>query len=115
MFSYLISFILDAVVIFGLAYALPQIHITSFGKALGVAVAIALLNTIIGGILRFVVNLTTLFLLSSIVKLLVTALMVKLTDKIFGGSFEVEGFWPALLVAIVLAIASYLILPLIPF
>jgi putative membrane protein len=39
------------------------------------------------------------------VRLFVTAIIIKLVDKLFKG-FEVRGFWPALVLALVIALAG---------
>jgi putative membrane protein len=104
----ILHLLLDAAVIFGLAYFMPQIHVKSFGTALVIAVLLGLLNFFVGWIIRFPLNLVTFFLLSGIVRVIVTALLLKLIDK-FMDSFTIEGFWPALLIAIAVAVAGTLI------
>jgi putative membrane protein len=104
----ILHLLLDAAVIFGLAYFMPQIHVKSFGTALLIAVLLGLLNFFVGWIIRFPLNLVTFFLLSGIVRIIVTALLLKLIDK-FMDSFTIEGFWPALLIAIAVAVAGTLI------
>ncbi|WP_080238514.1 phage holin family protein [Spirosoma rigui] len=104
----ILHLLLDAAVIFGLAYLMPQIHVKSFGTALLIAVLLGLLNFFVGWIIRFPLNLVTFFLLSGIVRIVVTALLLKLIDK-FMDSFTIEGFWPALLIALAVAVAGTLI------
>ncbi len=89
-----------------MAYILPQVTIKSFGTALWVAVLIAILNVLIGWIFTVILNLVTLFLLKSVVRLIVTAIVIKIADKLVR-NFEVKGFWPALVIAVALAVASY--------
>jgi putative membrane protein len=90
-----------------MAYILPQVTIKSFLTALLVALLIGFLNATVGWLLRAVGNLITLFLLSFIVRLIVTAVVIKIADKLISG-FEVRGFWPALLIAIALSVATTL-------
>ncbi|WP_114783079.1 phage holin family protein [Botryobacter ruber] len=104
----IINLLVSAGVLFLLAYIMPQVHVKSFGTALWVAILIGLLNATIGLILSFIFNLFTLFLLSFIVRLVVMALIVKLVDKLVR-NFKVDGFWPALVIAVALAIAGTLI------
>ena len=104
----ILHLLLDAAVIFGLAYFMPQIHVKSFTTALVIAVLLGLLNFFVGWVIRFPLNLVTFFLLSGIVRIIVTALLLKLIDK-FMDSFTIEGFWPALLIAVVVAVAGTLI------
>ncbi|MNU01256.1 Membrane protein of unknown function [compost metagenome] len=56
-------------------------------------------------LIRFPMNVVTLGLISFIVHLIVTALMIKLADKFFD-DFEVRGFTPALIIALVMAIVG---------
>ncbi len=100
--------LLDAAVIFGLAYLMPQIDVKNFGTALLIAVLLGLLNFFVGWIIRFPLNLVTFFLLSGIIRVVVTALLLKLIDK-FMDSFTIAGFWPALVIAVAVAVAGTLI------
>ncbi|QKZ12275.1 phage holin family protein [Spirosoma sp. KUDC1026] len=104
----ILHLLLDAAVIFGLAYVMPQIDVKSFGTALLIAVLLGLLNFFIGWIIRFPLNLFTFFLLTGLVRIIVTALLLKLIDK-FMDSFTIVGFWPALLIALAVAVAGTLI------
>ncbi|MBC3539723.1 phage holin family protein [Rufibacter sediminis] len=106
--DFLINLLVSAGVLMLLAYIMPQVHIKSFWTALWVAFLIGILNATIGLLLRFPLNLVTLFFLQFVVRLVVTAIIIKLVDKLLK-NFEVKGFWPALVIAIALAIASTLI------
>ena len=100
--------LIDAGVIFGLAYFMPQIAVKSFGTAVLIAVLLGLLNFFIGWIISFPLNLVTLFLVSGLIRLVVTAILLKLIDK-FMDSFRIDGFWPALVIAIAVAVVGSLI------
>ncbi|GAB3762992.1 phage holin family protein [Spirosoma pomorum] len=104
----LLHLLLDAAVIFGLAYVIPQIDVKNFGTALLIAVLLGLLNFFVGWVIRFPLNLFTFFLLTGLVRIIVTALLLKLIDK-FMDSFTIVGFWPALLIALAVAVAGTLI------
>lgn len=106
--DFIINLLISAAVLFGMAYILPQVTIKSFMTALWVALLIGLLNATVGFLLRLPLNIVTLGLLSFVVRLFVTALVIKLVDKLVRG-FEVKGFWPAVAIAVVLAIASTLV------
>ncbi|GEO03629.1 hypothetical protein AAE02nite_12930 [Adhaeribacter aerolatus] len=106
--DFIINLLVSAGVLLVLAYLMPQVHVKSFLTALWVALLIGLLNATVGLVLRFIGNLFTLFLLSFIIKLIVTAVVIKIADKLTR-NFEVKGFWPALIIAIALAIASTLV------
>ena len=105
--DFIINLLISAGVLMLMAYILPQVTIKSFLTALGVALLIGFLNATVGWLLRAVGNLFTLFLLSFVIRLVVTAIVIKIADKLVKG-FEVRGFWPALVIAIALAIASTL-------
>ncbi|MBD2703019.1 phage holin family protein [Spirosoma sp. BT702] len=104
----ILHLLLDAAVIFGLAYIMPQVEVKSFGTALLIALILALLNFLVGWLIRFPLNLVTLFLLTGIVRIIVTALLLKLIDN-FMDSFTIVGFWPALVIALAVAVAGMLI------
>jgi putative membrane protein len=103
--DFIIHLLINAAVIFVVAYIMPQIHIRNYGLAIIVAIVIGLLNATIGFLLRLPLNVVTLGLLSFFVRLLVTAVIIKLVDKLFRG-FEIKGFWPALVLALVMALAG---------
>jgi putative membrane protein len=101
----ILHLLLDAAVIFGLAYLMPQVDVKSFGTALVIAVILAMLNFLVGWLIRFPLNLVTLFFLTGIVRIVVTAILLKLIDKMMG-SFTIVGFWPALVIAVTVAIVG---------
>lgn len=106
--NFILHLLLDAAIIFGLAYVMPQVEIRNFGTALLVAVLLAIMNFLVGWLIRFPLNLVTFFLLTGIVRIIVTAVILKLIDKMLSG-FRIDGFWPALLIAIVVAVVGLLI------
>ena len=106
--DFILTLLVSAGVIMLLAYALPQVHVKSFMTALWVAFLIGLFNATIGWLLRCVLNLVSFFLLEAIIGLIVTVLMIKLVDKLVG-NFKVDGWWPALIIAIATAIALALV------
>ena len=103
--EFIVNLLVSAGVLLLLEYIIPQIRVKSFGTALWVAFLIAVFNATIGILLRFPLNLMSLFLLQFVVRLIVTAIIIKIVDKLVG-NFEVRGFWPALIIAIALAIAG---------
>lgn len=104
----ILHLLLDAAVIFGLAYLMPQVDVKSFGTALLIAVILAVLNFLVGWLIRFPLNLITFFLLTGIVRIVVTAILLKIIDKMMG-SFTIVGFWPALVIAIAVAVIGGLV------
>lgn len=106
--TFIISLLLNALVLFVIAYLLPQVHIKNYGNAILVALLIGILNATIGMFLRFPLNLITLGLLTFVVRVVVAAIIIKLVDKMLSG-FEVKGFGTALVLAIVMAITGSLL------
>ncbi|GAB4040271.1 phage holin family protein [Spirosoma gilvum] len=104
----ILHLLLDAAVIFGLAYLMPQVDVKNFGTAVLIALILGLLNFFVGWIIRFPLNLFTFFLLTGLVRVIVTALLLKLIDN-FMDSFTIVGFWPALVIALAVAVAGTLI------
>ncbi|WP_020595054.1 phage holin family protein [Spirosoma panaciterrae] len=104
----ILHLLLDAAVIFGLAYLMPQVDVKNFGTAVLIALILGLLNFFVGWIIRFPLNLVTFFLLTGLVRVVVTALLLKLIDN-FMDSFTIAGFWPALVIALAVAVAGSLI------
>ncbi|MBC7554791.1 MAG: phage holin family protein [Taibaiella sp.] len=100
--SWLIQLLINAAVLLLLSYIHPGVKIKNYGTAIGVALVIGLLNATVGFLLRLPLNIVTLGLLSFFVRLLVTAVIIRLTDKLFSG-FELRSFTTALVVAVVLA------------
>lgn len=84
------------------AYLLPGVTVDGYWSAIIAGILIALANATIGTILRiltFPVNFLTLGLMSFII----TVLMVLLVDNLMD-SFNTDGFFSALLFAVVLAL-----------
>lgn len=86
------------------AYLLPGVNVAGFWSAVLAGALIALANATIGTILRiftFPINFLTLGLVSFII----TVLMVLLVDQLMD-DFNTQGFFSALLFAIVLALVQ---------
>lgn len=86
------------------AYLMPGIDVANFWSAILAGFLIALANATIGTILRiltFPINFLTLGLVSFII----TVLMVLLVDNLMD-TFNTEGFFSAMLFAIVLALIN---------
>ena len=106
--DFLLNLLVSAGVILLLSYIMPQIHVKSFLTALWVAFLIGLFNATLGWILRGILNLVSFFLLEALVALIITTLMIKIVDKLVS-NFKVDGWWPALVIAIVNAVALALV------
>ena len=106
--NFILQLLLNAGILLGMTYILPTVTIKNFKTALIVALVIGILNATIGWFLRFPLNIITLGLLSFFVHLIVTAVMIKIADKLFS-DFYIKGFTPALIIAVVMAIAGSMI------
>ena len=106
--NFILQLLLNAAILLGMTYILPTVTIKNFSTAVLVALVIGILNATIGWFLRFPLNIVTLGLLSFFVHLIVTAVMIKIADKLFS-DFYVKGFTPALIIAVVMAIAGSMI------
>jgi len=105
---FIINLLLSALVLFAAAYIMPQVTIRNYGTAIIAALLIGVLNATVGFLLRLPLNLVKLGLVSFLVRLLVTAVIIKLVDKLMSG-FEVKGFTPAIVLAIIVALAGIVI------
>jgi putative membrane protein len=103
----LIRWLINAVVLYFLAMYLPDLNISSFYTALIIVLVFGLVNAVIGGILKLLtlpINILTL----GIGCLFINALMFWLTSTIVKG-FEVAGFWPAFVAALIYTVATTMI------
>ena len=100
--------LLNAAILFILFSILPSVSLKNYGTAIWVALVIGLLNATIGVALRLPLNILTLGLVSFLVRLFVSAIMIKLADLLFPG-FKVNGWVPAFVIAICMAIAGTLL------
>ena len=106
--NFILHLLVDAAVIFGLAYVMPQVDVKNFTTALIVAVVLALLNATVGWLLRGMGNLVTFFIAGFIIRVLVTAVLLKLVDKFMDGLY-INGFLPAVIIALAVAVAGAVI------
>lgn len=96
-----VRWLVNALIVFGLAWALPGIHIESFWAAMLVAAVLALLNAFVQPlliILTIPVTIITLGLFIFVINALIVLMAAAIVD-----SFTVENFWWALLFSILMA------------
>lgn len=105
---FILSILVNAAVILLIANLMESVSIRSYTTALWVALVIGLLNATIGFLFRLPLNIITLFLITFIVRVIVTAIMVKFASYLFEG-FKVRGFTPALIISLSMAIAGVLL------
>lgn len=106
--NWILQLLINAGVLLLAAQIMPSVKIKNYGTAIAVALVIGLLNFTIGFFLRLPLNILTLGLLSFFVRLIVTAIVIKITDKFFSG-FEVRSFTSAIILACIMAIAGSLV------
>lgn len=106
--SFIIHLLINAAIVFAIAYIMPQVHIKNYGSAIVVALLVGILNATLGFLIRLPFDIVTLGLLSFFTRLIVTAIIIKLVDKLVRG-FEVKGFMPAIVIALAIAIGGSLI------
>lgn len=102
---FIIELLLSAGILFLLANILPGVSIKNYINAIFVALVIGILNATIGFLIWLPLNIVTLGLVTFLVRLFVTAIMIKLADGLFKG-FTVKGWIPAFILAVCLAIAG---------
>lgn len=100
----LLVWILNAVALLVVAYILPGITVASFGSALIAALVLGLLNTLVKPVLILLTLPITLVTLGLFL-LVLNALVFWFAGSILKG-FQVDGFWWAVLGALVYSIVS---------
>jgi putative membrane protein len=98
----IIGWLVSALALWLVAQIVPGIEVRDFGAALLATVVIAIVNALIGPILRFVAWPLT-FLTLGLFKLVINAVLLKLASM-FAPGFRVRGFLDALLGALLLTI-----------
>lgn len=104
---WIIGLVVSALILIVVSKILPGFEVDGFGPAIIAAIVIGLVNGTLGFILRiltFPINFLTLGLFSFVI----TALMILLASKIVPG-FKINGFWPALYGALLIALAKALL------
>lgn len=102
---FILETLLNAGVLLGIAYLWPKVHIKNYAFAIVVALILGILNATIGFLIRVPLNFLTLGMLTFIVRMLVTALLLKLIDK-FTEDLTIDGYLPAIVIAVAMAAAS---------
>ncbi len=102
----LVVWILNAVALLAVAYVLPGIVVASFWSAMGAALVLGLLNTLVKPLLILLTLPITIVTLGLFL-LVLNALVFWLAGSLFKG-FQVEGFWWAVAGAILYSVISSL-------
>lgn len=101
-----VVWILNAVALLAVAYVLPGIVVASFWSAMGAALVLGLLNTLVKPLLILLTLPITIVTLGLFL-LVLNALVFWLAGSLFKG-FQVEGFWWAVAGAILYSVISSL-------
>lgn len=103
----LVDWVLAALALWLVSRIIPGIEVRDFGAALFATVVIAIVNALIGPILRLL-GLPFIFLTLGLFLLVINAFLLKLAS-LFTPGFRVRGFLSAVLGSIVLTILSYVL------
>lgn len=107
MIRLLLGWGINAAAIFLLPYILSAVQLKSFGTALLVALVIGFLNTLIRPVL-FLLTLPITVLTLGLFTLVLNGLMFWVTSRLVDG-FHIDGFWWAVLAALVYSLVSAVI------
>ncbi len=103
----LLTWLLSAVALIVAAKLVPGVHLASFGTALVVAVVLGLLNAVVRPLLVFFTLPLTVVSLGLFL-LVINGAMVLLAARFIDG-FAVDGWWPAVLMALVVSLVSWVL------
>lgn len=100
----LINWIVNAMVIFSVAYVTPGVHVASFTTALVVALLLGIINAVIKPFL-IILTLPITILTLGLFTLVINAFLILLVSAVVKG-FIVDGFLWALIFGVILSIAN---------
>lgn len=109
----LVHLLVDAVVLLVAAKAMSTVQVRSFGTAVWVAILVGVLSFLIGWLLTLVLNVATLGVfyftgLGFIIRIIVSAIIIEIVDQLSKG-FNTKGFTPSLILAVLIALASWIV------
>lgn len=96
------NFLITALIVFGLSYILPGVHVNGYLGALIVALVLGLLNIFIKPILVFM-TLPASLITFGLFLWVINAVIILLASWLLKDTFHVDGFWWALLFSLLLA------------
>jgi len=108
----LLLWILNAIALLAVTYLLPSIQISGFGTALLAALVLGFINTLVRPILA-ILTLPITVLTLGIFYLVLNGLLFWLASALLPG-FQVEGFVPAMIGAILYGVITWVLSALIP-
>ena len=104
MLSFILKFILSAVLVYGLSLVLPGVTLSGVGGAAILIIVLAVLNAIVKPILQ-ILGLPITILTLGLFLLVINVIIVKLADYLMT-SFDVHGFLNALLFSLALSVVN---------
>lgn len=104
---FIIQLLLTALAAFLAAKLTPGVNITSYWTAILLAIVLALLDTFVKPILQFI-SIPVTILTLGLFLLVINALIILLASWIIN-SFQVDGFWSALLYSVIFSVISWIL------
>lgn len=105
--SLIVNLLISALAVYFTAWLLPGITVKSYGAAVGVALVIAVLNVLVKPLLVLLTIPVTALTLGLFL-LVIDAIIVLLAGKLLS-SFQVDGFWWALLFSVIVSVVTNLL------
>ncbi|MDQ2793051.1 MAG: phage holin family protein [Bacteroidota bacterium] len=102
--SFILKFILSAVLVYGLSLVLPGVTLSGVGGAAILIIVLAVLNAIVKPILQLL-GLPITIITLGLFLLVINVIIVKLADYLMS-SFDVHGFLNALLFSLALSVVN---------
>ena len=105
--SFIANLLISALAVYFTAWMLPGITVKSYWAAVGVAFVIAVLNVLVKPLLVLLTIPVTALTLGLFL-LVIDAIIVLLAGKLLS-SFQVDGFWWALLFSVIVSVVTNLL------
>lgn len=105
--SFIIQLLLTALAAYFAAKLTPGVNITSYWTAIILALVLGLLDTFVKPVLQFI-SLPVTILTLGLFLLVINAVIILLASWIIS-SFQVSGFWSALLYSIIFSVVSWIL------
>lgn len=107
MLSFILKFLLTAVLVYGLSRVLPGVALDGVGGAAILVIVLGILNAIVKPVLSLL-SLPITILTLGLFSLVINVIIIKLADYLMS-SFEVHGFLNALLFSLGLAVVNIVV------
>lgn len=107
MVSFILKFILTAVLVYGLSKVVPTAELSGYGEAAILVIVLGILNAIVKPVLKFFGFPITVLTLGLFL-LVINVIIIKLADWLMSG-FSIDGFFNALLFSLGLAVVNMIV------